>query len=60
MARSYGQLAGPRPPQGQALAALQYEVGEIEDAARRVHRLSERRARLAQFSEVSSLSLQEE
>ena len=43
----------------QALAALQYEVGEIEDAARRVHRLSERRARLAQFSEVSSLSLQE-
>jgi hypothetical protein len=46
-------------PRGQALAALDYQVGDIEDAARRVHQLSEQRARLSQSGEVSSLSLQE-
>jgi hypothetical protein len=42
-----------------ALAEIDYEVGAIEDAARRVHQLSERRARLAELGEVSTLSLQE-
>jgi hypothetical protein len=43
----------------QALAALEYEVRGLEDAARRVHQLSEQRARLSQANEVSSLSLQD-
>jgi hypothetical protein len=46
-------------PRARVLAALEDEVGAIEDAARRVHQLSERRSRLSQSGEVSSLSLQE-
>ncbi len=46
-------------PRSRALAQLEYHVGAVEDAARRVHQLSDRRARLAQSTEVSSLSLQE-
>ena len=46
-------------PRAQALAQVEYQVGAIEDAARRVHQLAEQRARLAQSSEVSSLSLQD-
>jgi plasmid stabilization system protein ParE len=45
-------------PRARALAQLEYEVASMEDAARRVHQLAERRARLSQSTE-SSLSLQE-
>jgi hypothetical protein len=46
-------------PRARALAELEHQVVAIEDAARRVHQLAERRARLAQYSEASSLSLDE-
>jgi hypothetical protein len=45
-------------PRARALAQLDHEVASMEDAARRVHQLAERRARLSQSTE-SSLSLQE-
>lgn len=46
-------------PRARALAQVAYQVGALEDAARRVHQLAERRAQLAEPSEVSSLSLQD-
>jgi plasmid stabilization system protein ParE len=46
-------------PRGRALAQLEREVAAIEDAARRVHHLADRQARLARSTEVSSLSLQD-
>jgi hypothetical protein len=46
-------------PRAQALAQLDNQVGAIEDAARRVHELTDRRARLAQSTEPDALSLQQ-
>jgi hypothetical protein len=46
-------------PRARALARFDYQVGAVEDAARRVHLLADQRARLAQSTELSSLSLQE-
>ncbi len=46
-------------PRARALAQVEYQVAALEDAARRVHQLADRRARLAQSSEVGSLSLQD-
>ena len=46
-------------PRARVLGQLERQVAAIEDAARRVHQLADRRARLAQSSEISSLSLQE-
>jgi hypothetical protein len=44
-------------PRSQAMAALDYQVRAVEDAARRVHQLAARRAQLARFGGPSVLSL---
>ena len=44
-------------PRAQALAALDYQVRGVEDAARRVHQLATRRAQLAHQEGFSALSL---
>lgn len=46
-------------PRAQALSALEYQVGGIEDAARRVHQLATRRAQLARPAGPAPLSLDE-
>jgi hypothetical protein len=44
-------------PRAQALAALDYQVRAVEDAARRVHQLAARRAQLSRLPGVDTLSL---
>jgi hypothetical protein len=44
-------------PRAQALAALEYQVRAVEDAARRVHQLATRRAQLARPAGPAALSL---
>jgi hypothetical protein len=44
-------------PRAQALAALDYQVRAVEDAARRVHQLATRRAQLSRLPGVDTLSL---
>lgn len=44
-------------PRAQALGALDYQVRAVEDAARRVHQLANRRAQLAQVPAPGALSL---
>ena len=46
-------------PRARALAELDNRVGAVEDAARRVHQLSDQRARLAQSTDMGPLSLEE-
>jgi len=44
-------------PRAQALAALEYQVRGVEDAARRVHQLATRRAQLARLTGPGALNL---
>jgi hypothetical protein len=52
-------LAAPGTARTQALAALDYEVRNVEDAAQRVHRLAAQRAELVRTGAGTSLSLNE-
>jgi hypothetical protein len=44
-------------PRAQAMAALDYQVRSVEDAARRVHQLATRRAQLSRLPNPHALSL---